>query len=241
MAEVGILIIDDDVANQRALKNILDSEGWRVRIVPVASHALNELANGSWNLVIANAALTDLRGPIFAILRELAIADSYGTDGASPEETTSSEDGNGAGRSREGHGLDTKSGREVPQPQPRPLLRVLFLVPTSIAKHTQPVLENDGLPYVFKPYHLHDFLEKISDLLLETGAIADPIRSMHDFGRTKRRAKTRRSARDSRRGSMFASREDYQMTEEEMAEWEHQEEEDRKKRQKELKEREHLG
>jgi CheY-like chemotaxis protein len=239
MAEVGILIIDDDVANQRALKNILDSEGWRVRIVPVAAHALNELANGSWNLVIANAALTDLRGPIFAILRDLAIADSYDTDGASPEETSSIEGTNGPGRSAEGNGLERESGREVPQP--RPLLRVLFLVPASIAKHTQPALENDGLPYVFKPYHLHDFLEKISDLLLETGAIADPIRSMRDFGRTRRRAKTRRSARDSRRGTMFASREDYQMTEEEMAEWERQEEEDRKKREKEQKEREHLG
>ncbi len=35
---------------------------------------------------------------------------------------------------------------------------------------------------------------------------------------------------------MFASREDYQMTEEEMAEFERQEEDDRKKREKELKE-----
>jgi PleD family two-component response regulator len=30
VAEVGILIIDDDVVSQRALKNVLDSEGWRV-------------------------------------------------------------------------------------------------------------------------------------------------------------------------------------------------------------------
>ncbi|HXW56037.1 MAG TPA: hypothetical protein VEJ67_09830 [Candidatus Cybelea sp.] len=235
MAEVGILIIDDDIANQRALKNILDAEGWRVRIVPVASQVLSELANGSWNLVIANAALTDLRGPIFAILRELAVADAYGADGATPGETAG-EDGH-AGPSAEGDGLGAKRLRRLT----RPLLRVLFLVPASIAEQTQPVLENDGLPYVLKPYHLHDFLEKMSDLLLETGAIADPIRSMRDFGPTKRRAKTRRNARDSRRSTMFASREDYQMTEEEMAEWERQEEEDRKKRQKEQKEREHLG
>jgi hypothetical protein len=40
---------------------------------------------------------------------------------------------------------------------------------------------------------------------------------------------------------MFASREDYQMTEEEMADWERQEEEDRKKREKEQLERLHRG
>jgi hypothetical protein len=38
---------------------------------------------------------------------------------------------------------------------------------------------------------------------------------------------------------MFASREDYQMTEEELTDWERQEEEERKKREKEQKEREH--
>jgi hypothetical protein len=39
---------------------------------------------------------------------------------------------------------------------------------------------------------------------------------------------------------MFASREDYQMSEEEMIDFEHQEEEDRKKREKEQKDRERL-
>src|ERR1700729_3239829 len=48
--EVGILIVDDDGASQSALKNVLDSEGWRVRIVPEVTLALNELATGSWNL-----------------------------------------------------------------------------------------------------------------------------------------------------------------------------------------------
>jgi len=46
--------------------------------------------------------------------------------------------------------------------------------------------------------------------------------------------------RDSRRGTMFASREDYQMSEEELVEWEKQEEEERKKREKEKKDRERL-
>ena len=49
-----------------------------------------------------------------------------------------------------------------------------------------------------------------------------------------------RSGRDKRSGAMFASREDYQMSEEEMIEFEHQEEEDRKKREKAQRDREHL-
>src|SRR5271155_4729314 len=73
--EVGILIVDDDIASQRALKNVLDSEGWRVRIVTLASSALAELASGGWNLVIVNVALIDLRGPLYAILKELAQAE----------------------------------------------------------------------------------------------------------------------------------------------------------------------
>ena len=77
LAEVGILIVDDDVVSQRALKNILDSEGWRVRIVPLASAAMLELASGEWSLVIVNIALTDVRGQLFSILKELAQTESY--------------------------------------------------------------------------------------------------------------------------------------------------------------------
>jgi CheY-like chemotaxis protein len=228
VAEVGILIIDDDVVSQRALKHVLDSEGWRVRIVPLASQALPELATGAWKLVIVNVALTDLRGPVFAILRELALADPKGPaeDSPDPQAATPAEDPNGNGN---GNGTLHKS------------LRVLFLIPTLAAKDVQPILEREGLPYLLKPYHLHDFLEKVSELLLEAGAIADPIRSMSDFLGAKKRGRVRRAARDSRRGAMFASREDYQMTEEEMVEWERQEEEERKKREKEQKAREHLG
>jgi len=32
-------------------------------------------------------------------------------------------------------------------------------------------LEANRLPYVVRPYHLHDFLEKVSDLLVEVKAI----------------------------------------------------------------------
>ncbi len=227
MAEVGILIIDDDIVSQRALKHVLDSEGWRVRIVPLASQALPELATGLWRLVIVNVALTDLRGPVFAILRELALADPKGPSEESPQtQGASAEEPNG-----EGH--DNRTSHKS--------LRVLFLIPVLAAKDVQPILEREGLPYLHKPYHLHEFLEKVSELLLEAGAIEDPIRSMSDFLGAKKRGRVRRAARDSRRGAMFASREDYQMTEEEMVEWERQEEEDRKKRQKEQKNREHLG
>jgi len=205
--EVGILIVDDDVANQHALKNVLDSEGWRVRIVQGGTRALAELASGSWNLAIVNIALTDTRGPLFCILKELSLADTLApSDGESP----------------------------------RRAFRALFLVPATLAQQVQPMLEREGLPYSLKPYHLNDFLEKVSELLVEAGAIAEPIRSIGGFNARKRRRRELRSSRDGRRGTMFASREDYQMTEEEMAEFERQEEEERKKRAKAMKDREHL-
>lgn len=208
MAEVGILIIDDDIVSQCALKNVLDSEGWRVRIVPLASHALAEIASGVWSLVIVNVALTDVRGPIFTTLKDLAQGQA-----------------------------DAPADAEIDTARPK-LIRVLFLVPVLAAKETQPVLEQEGLPYSLKPYHLHEFLEKVGDLLVEAGAIEAPIRSM-DFT-IRRRRHGSRSARDKRNGAMFASREDYQMSEEEMVEFERQEEEDRKKREKQQRDREHL-
>lgn len=226
MAEVGILIIDDDIVSQRALKHVLDSEGWRVRIVPLASHALLELASGQWNLVIVNIALTDLRGPLFAILKELAQADTV----APPEDLEEASEPRLSEEAQEGAVAVVAKKR----------LRVLFLVPLLAAKHVQPILEQEGLPYSPKPYHLHDFLEKVSELLLEAGAIQDPIRSMGALSAGKKRVRARRVARDSRRGTMFASREDYQMSEEELVEWEKQEEEERKKREKEKKDRERL-
>jgi DNA-binding response OmpR family regulator len=208
--EVGILIIDDDVVSQRALKNVLDSEGWRVRVAPLASEAMAELASGRWNLVIVNIALTDVRGQLFSILKELAQTESYPAPQAENE-------------------------------APPKRIRVLFLVPLLAAKHAQPILEQESLPYSLKPYHLHDFLEKVSELLVESGALAEPIRSMGDFSALKKRQRKNRNSRDSRKGAMFASREDYQMSEEELVEFEKQDEEDRKKREKELHDRQHLG
>lgn len=175
MAEVGILILDDDAVSQRALKHVLDSEGWRVRIVPLASYALSEIASGSWNLVIVNVALTDLRGPVFQTLKDLAQGMADAPEDAQVEET--------------------KPKR----------IRVLFLVPLLARKDVLPILEREGLPYSLKPYSLHDFLEKVSELLLEAQAISAPIRSMGD--RTFGRRGDRRSRLGGRRTAMFASRE----------------------------------
>jgi DNA-binding NtrC family response regulator len=192
VSQVGILIIDDDEASQIALQQVLDSEGWKVRIVPLASQALAELASGDWTLAIVNVAMTGLDGPLFSTLKELALAP--------PLE---------AGRTR---------------------VRVLFLVPELVGPQAQPALEQHQLPYTLKPVHLHDFLEKVSDLLLETQAIAAPIRRVK--AQPRRSGRARRTGRAPRETSMFASRQDYMMSEEEIAEFEKQEEEERKKKQK---------
>ncbi len=215
MSEVGILLIDDDVASQRALKLILDSEGWRVRIVPLASQAMSELATGSWDFAIVNVTLLDMAGPVFSTLRELAQAEI-----PAPEPGVSADE---------------------QKPRTR-RFRVLFLVPLMGSKEVPMILERVGLPYSFKPYHLHDFLQKVSELLLESGAISEPLRSVSGFDGKKRR-RDLRYPRDAQGGKkMFASREDYQMTEEEMAEYERQEREEaeRKKRAKQLLNRDPL-
>ncbi len=212
MDELGILILDDELESQKALRHVLGAEGWRVHVVPLGSQALVELASGKWSLVIANVALTDLHGPVFTTLKDLVQA------------------------SFEPNPSDGQPDAARPQQ-----IRVLFLVPALAAKETVPTLEREGLPYSLKPYHLHDFLEKISDLLLEAGAIPNPIRSVNlGLSESERRHRDRRSGRERRRTTMFASREDYQMTEEEINEYERQEEEERKKKEKPKKEPEFL-
>ena len=74
MAEITILVFDDDESSQRALKSMLDSEGWRVRVVPLLRDAMNELAHGTWSMVIANLSLTGIDGPEFTVLSDLASA-----------------------------------------------------------------------------------------------------------------------------------------------------------------------
>jgi DNA-binding response OmpR family regulator len=192
---IGILILDDDIVSQAALWQVLDSEGWQIRMIKDPNLALTELAKGEASLVIANIAMTGLSGPIFETLKILSEA----TAG----------DGEGA----------------------RTPARVLFLVPAGIGPEAQPLLEKASLPFLLKPYHLHDFLQKISDLLLEANAITASMRSVQDQLKVAPRPLVRSGSRlDSRRTDMFAGRADYSMTEEELLEYERNEIEIKKKK-----------
>jgi DNA-binding response OmpR family regulator len=179
--QVGILILDDDDQNRGALRQILDSEGWRVRLVQDPKVLLSELKSGEWSLVIANIALAGTDTPIFITLRELA--------GVSHEE----------------------GGR----------IRVLYLVPELTGSQYVSALELARAPYVLRPFHLHDFLEKVSDLLVEVKAIEGPIRQVrYEFGGQRKKKKLA-----GRSTSMFASRDSYSYSDEEIAEYEKQESE----------------
>ena len=116
--------------------------------------------------------------------------------------------------------------------------RVLFLVPESSATAV-PALERDRLPFVLKPYEFQDLLEKVSDLLMEAAALAKPIRRVrHDAGASERARKERREGHESSRRqfhrdtNMFAKRDEYSMTEEEIAEYEKAESEERELKKK---------
>ncbi len=186
--QVGILVLDDTSQGGSAVKQILDSEGWRVRVVPDGKMLLAELKTGEWSLVIANVALTGLDSPAFVTLRELASVPA--ADG----------------------------GR----------VRVLCLVPELSSGQYIVQLEAARLPYVLRPYHLHDFLEKVSDLLVEVKAIEGPIRQVrHEFGALRKKKKLA-----ARSNSMFASRDTFSYTDEELAEYEKQESEASKSRRK---------
>ena len=185
---MGLLVLDSDAPGASAVKQILDSEGWRVRLVADTQMLLAELKTGEWSLVIANVAMTGIEGPAFITLRELA---SVPLD----------------------HG-----GR----------VRVLFLIPELASGQFVVHLEAARLPYVLRPYHLHDFLEKVSDLLVEVKAIEGPIRQVrHEFGALRKKKK-----QAGRSNSMFASRDSFSYSDEELAEYEKQESEDSKSRRK---------
>src|ERR1700720_1029280 len=177
--QVGILILDEADNNQGALRQILDSEGWRVRLVQDPKELLTELKSGDWSLVIANIAMAGTDTPIFITLRGLA--------------SVSHEEG----------------GR----------IRVLYLVPELAGTQYLDALELAKAPYVLRPFHLHDFLEKVSDLLVEVKAIEGPIRQVrHEFGALRKKKKLA-----ARSNSMFASRDSFSYTDEELAEYEKQE------------------
>ena len=200
MSNVNILVIEDDPGTQTALRQVLDSEEWRLQIVPDTNVALQALAADDWTLVIANAGVTGLSGSLYMILKELALAPP----------------------------MESGKGR----------VRVLFLVPEAGAGAVLSVLEQEHLPYALKPFNLHDVLEKVSDLLLEAGAIPQSIRQVRREGLAvgKRREGGRMLGSRSgatRNTGMFANRSDYSSTtEEEIAEFEktQQKEESRRKK-----------
>jgi len=176
---VNILVLDEEGPSAVALRQILDSEGWRVRVTADTRQLLTEMRVGVWSLVIANIVLLGLDSPGYVMLRELA---SVPVD---------------------------EGGR----------VRCLFLVPEMSGSQFVRPLELAKLPYVVRPYHLHDFLEKVSDLLVEVKAIDAPLRQVrYEFGGLRK--KKRQAAKTN---SMFASRDSYSYTEEEIAEYERQE------------------
>ena len=174
--QVGILVFEEDAHSSAALRQILDSEGWRVRVVPDVPMLQAELKTAEYSLLIANVAQVGSNPALFHVLRELA--------------SVSVEDG----------------GK----------LRVLYVVPEMSGSQFVAVLEEAKLPYVVRPFHLHDFLEKVSDLLVEVKAIEGPLRmTRYEFGAARKKKKT-----NSRTNSMFASRDSYSYSEEELAEYE---------------------
>jgi DNA-binding response OmpR family regulator len=100
-------------------------------------------------------------------------------------------------------------------------LRVLYIVPEMTESQFIAPLELARLPYVVRPFHLHDFLEKVSDLLIEVKAIESPLRQVrHEFA-----GKRKKKQRAGRSNTMFASRDSYSYSEEEIAEYERMERE----------------
>ncbi len=179
--QVGLLVLENDPGNAAALKQILDSEGWRVRIVEDLPMLHVELKTAEYSLLIANIALIGVDSPTFHVLRELG-------------------------------GVSAEEGGKI---------RTLFVIPEMNGSQFIGHLEAARLPYVLRPFHLHDFLEKVSDLLVEVKAIAGPLRmTRYEFGEARKKKK-----QASRTTSMFASRDSYSYTEEEIAEYEKQESE----------------
>lgn len=184
--QIGLLVLESDPTNATALKQILDSEGWRVRLVPDLPLLHAELKTAEYSLLIANIAQVGVDSTTFQVLRELSAV------------------------------THEEGGR----------IRVLFVVPELSSSQFVAELETARVPYVTRPFHLHDFLEKVSDLLVEVKAIEGPLRmTRYEFGEARKKKK-----QSTRTTSMFAARDSYSYSEEEIAEYERQESESSKLR-----------
>lgn len=167
MPEVRILVIDDDPSSQTALRHLLGSDEWYVEMAALPDDALEKLAAGGWNLVVANVSMSSLSGPLFDLLRQLA----------------------------EGGGT----------------IRVLFLVPGVAESRARAVLEKLKLPYATKPLQLQAFLEQVTELLHQAGAIPEQAYREHSGPVAPKPALKARARHGQGPGGpqMFASREDY--------------------------------
>ncbi|MBZ5703585.1 MAG: hypothetical protein LAN84_17270 [Acidobacteriia bacterium] len=116
-------------------------------------------------------------------------------------------------------------------------VRVLYLLPALGGEAFVSALERAQLPFALRPVHLHDFLEKVSDLLVEIGAIEAPIRQVRREFSGPRKKKDGASPNH----SMFPARDSYAYTEEELAEFERQEQEDAGQRKKRRNHSDDLG
>lgn len=114
-------------------------------------------------------------------------------------------------------------------------VRVLFLVPEAYAAQATPLLEQEHLPHVPKPFNFHDLLERVSDLLIEANAIGAPIRRVREgpiSGGKSGRGSRAGAPATGRNTGMFSNRADYQWSEEELADYERQETEAQRKKKK---------
>ena len=111
-------------------------------------------------------------------------------------------------------------------PRKAPAFASCISFPSCPAANTSPRSKRPSFPYVVRPFHLHDFLEKVSDLLVEVKAIEAPLRQVrHEFGQIRKKKQ-----KDGRSNSMFAARDSFSYTDEELAEYEKQESEASKSR-----------
>ena len=72
--EINILVLEDDPGSQHAIQLMMDGEGWKVKMIGDADAGMQELAHGSWALVVANLSVVEFTSPLFQILKELAQA-----------------------------------------------------------------------------------------------------------------------------------------------------------------------
>ena len=221
MSEIGVLILDDNIESCQALHHLLDAEGWRVHFVTDSRDGLSALANGVWNLAIVNVELARPGSQLFAVLEELAHAEGVTVPSEAAEPTSTAVKVSPS----ESHVIRKRR------------LRVLFVVPGNLATEVVADLERAELPYAIRPYHLHDFFGKISDLLVESGAMPAASPASRFESGAAGRGRFHKTPAASKQPSMFASRDDYQMTEEEIAEYERAEEEERRKKSKKHEDR----